>query len=251
MLDKKTGISRTHWTQNSFNRDINWTLSGLLDNPRHKTTLFWTCFDKWTKNSLNMDMKLPAGQPGSFCQRRQKRMLSSLRKVMNLSPENVIVIDAINQTLDWLRRKGTPGRQRADFAYARIARVAFDGICELMAEGFSYVTICKAFEANGLLPEGSKPYSLSRAVRREDMRRQKRAAPARSEQVLRDATKRMENVKTDSSDKGVARTEPENPKFSDHAEKIERIRKEDGFAVDTGLGKLTKHSDGSFDFDWK
>jgi hypothetical protein len=246
MLDKKTGISRTHWTQNNFNRDINWTLSGLQDNPCHKTTLFWTRCDKWTKNSLHRDIKQPPGQHGHFYQHRTKRMLSSLWEVMNLSPENVI--DAVRQTLDWIREKGTPGRQRADFSYARIVRVAFEDICELMTEGFSCVTICKAFEANGLLPEGSKPYSLSRAVRREKVRRQKRAVSTGSEQVIRDTAKSAENVKTDSSDKGAVRIEPEKSKLSDNAEKI---RKEDSFSVDTGLGKLTKHSDGSFDFDWK
>jgi hypothetical protein len=80
---------------------------------------------------------------------------------------------AIHQAIGWIRSKRTPGRRRSGCRYVRIARGAFDGINGLTAEGFSYRAICEAFEASGLLPEGSKPYSLSRALRRERARRQK------------------------------------------------------------------------------
>jgi hypothetical protein len=39
--------------------------------------------------------------------------------------------------------------------------------------------------------------------------------------------------------------------ISDELTEEERVAKLTSSTVKTGLGKLTKHSDGSFDFDWK
>ena len=82
-------------------------------------------------------------------------------------------------------RQGKPGTGETAprHPYAHIARVAFDDITALTAEGFGYAAICEAFEANELLPEGSKPYSLSRGVRRKRARRQRRVGSAGTEAV--------------------------------------------------------------------
>ena len=73
--------------------------------------------------------------------------------------------------------------RHSDSCYARVIRAAFEDIADIATEGFSYAAICEAFEANGLLPEGSKPYSLSRAIRREGARRQKRGKSTETETV--------------------------------------------------------------------
>jgi hypothetical protein len=185
------------------------------------------------------------------------------------------VTDAIHQTLAWIRTNSAPGRRRADFSYARIARSAFEGIRELTSEGFNYAAICEAFETNGLLPKDSKPYSLSRAVRREMARRQKRAEPAGTERPIRDAGSKSGAAKTSASVKNVLipgheitavpderkpAVKPDNA-FSMRpddlngtdieavaATKTKAILNEESY--DNGRGfRITKHSNGSFSYD--
>jgi hypothetical protein len=176
-------------------------------------------------------------------------MIAFLREVMNLCPENENVADAISQTLGWFRANAAPGRRRSGFSYARIARTAFDDIRELTAEGFSYAAICEAFETKGLLPEGSKPYSLSRAMRREGSRRQKRAAPVRG------FAEKSAGKKLDTAISNSPKLEPVKQSFGtpvmEKEKADEKVKALTGSAEETALGKLTKHSDGSFDFDWK
>jgi hypothetical protein len=179
-------------------------------------------------------------------------MIPFLREVMNLCRENTV--ETIRQALDWIRANAAPGRRRSGSSYARIARSAFEDIRGLTAEGFSYAAICEAFEANGLLPEGSKPYSLSRAMRREGMRRQRRAGLVETERLVG----KTAGEKSGSAAPNPTKAEPVKRDFgaprapsmeNEKAEKWEKALA--GSAVETGLGKLTKHSDGSFDFDWK
>jgi hypothetical protein len=164
-------------------------------------------------------------------------------EVMNLCPEKIV--DAINQTLDWIKAEGTPGRQRADFSYARIARLTFENIRELTALGFSYVTICRGFVINGLLPEGAEPCSLSRAMRREGIRRQKHIGPEKAERLGQNMEKKLDVVRMSTT--VISAEKPE----SGGTTSDEKTAKMAETTVNTGLGKLTKHTDGSFDFDWK
>jgi hypothetical protein len=200
-------------------------------------------------------------------------MIPFLREVMNLYSENMT--DAIHQTLDWIKANSTPGRRRADFSYSRVARAAFEDIRELTAAGFSYAAICEAFETNGLLPEGSKPYSLSRAVRRETVRRQRRAEPAGRERSIQNAGGKLDAAKTSASVKSVlnpvheriavsdgrkltvkpdnvSNTRPVDSKETDikaaAATEIKAILNEESY--DNGRGfRITKHSNGSFSYD--
>jgi hypothetical protein len=171
---------------------------------------------------------------------------------MNLCSEEAA--GAIRQALDWIRANGTPGKRRPDFSYARIARAAFEEIRELAAAGFSYAAICEAFETNGLLPEGSRPYSLSRAVRREWIRRQEHAKPAETERLVG----KPAGKKLDAALPNPPKAEPVKPDFgtprtslTEKEKEKERVKALTGSAEETALGKITKHSDGSFDFDWK
>jgi hypothetical protein len=179
-------------------------------------------------------------------------MISFFLEVVNLCSDNVA--DAICQTLEWIRANAAPGRRRSGSSYARIARSAFEDIRGLTAEGFTYAAICEAFEANGLLPKGSKPYSLSRAMRREGIRRQKSAEPVKSERLV----DKIAGEKSDVAAPNPPKTEPVKQDFgaprtpSMENEKAEKWTKALAVpAVETALGKLTKHSDGSFDFDWE
>jgi hypothetical protein len=173
-------------------------------------------------------------------------MIPFLREVMNLCHENIG--GAIRQTLDQVRANGTPGSRRPGFSYSRVVRAAFEDIRELTAEGFSYVVICEALETNGLLPEGSRPYSLSRALRREGIRRQKIAGTGR---LPDDVGKKSRAAETSTGLQELPKPEPEKPNAKEKSEEHEWVRKITGSTEETGLGKLTKHSDGSFDFDWK
>jgi hypothetical protein len=83
--------------------------------------------------------------------------------------------DGILEALKRVRIRDSPGNRRALSQFARIARSAFDEIEELRYERFSLVTICKALETEGYLPEGSDPGSLSKALRRERKRRGSRS----------------------------------------------------------------------------
>lgn len=158
---------------------------------------------------------------------------------------------AIRQTLGRIRTNGAPGRRRSGISYAHIARVAFEDMRELTSEGFSYVAICEALEANGLLPEGSRPYSLSRALRREGIRRQKLADLTETERFPDGVDQKSRAAEAPSNLQEVTKSEPANPNAREKSEEKEWVRKITGSTEETGLGKLTKHSDGSFDFDWK
>jgi hypothetical protein len=179
-------------------------------------------------------------------------MISFSLEVVNLYPENAA--DTICQALEWIRANAAPGRRRSGSFYARIARSAFEDIRGLAAEGFTYAAICEAFEANGLLPKGSKPYSLSRAIRREGIRRQKRTEPVKAERLVG----KTAGKKSDSTAPNPTKAEPVKQDFGaprtpsmKNEKEDEKIKALTNFAQETALGKLTKHSDGSFDFDWE
>lgn len=86
--------------------------------------------------------------------------------------------DGILDALKKVRVRDSPGNRRSPSQFARIARSAFDEIEALRSERFSLVTICKALETDGCLPEGSDPDSLSKALCRERKRRGSRSCPA-------------------------------------------------------------------------
>jgi hypothetical protein len=135
-------------------------------------------------------------------------MIFFFREAISMCQENIA--DAVQRAAGWIKANRMPGRRRLDSRYARIARAAFDDISGLAAEGFGYAAICEAFVANGLLPEGSKPYSLSRAMRREGARRQKRAESAGAAPV-QDSGQKQDAGKTPMGAKDDPKTEPGKP----------------------------------------
>jgi hypothetical protein len=133
-----------------------------------------------------------------------------------------------------------------------MTRCFFAKIKTLRSRGFSFVQICKAYEQIGQLPKYSNPYSFRQAFLRELGRRNQ------SGELLKEVKK------------GTCDTEGESPPqipavpvteyrenntmkagISDELTEEKRVEELTSSTVKTGLGKLTKHSDGSFDFDWK
>jgi hypothetical protein len=55
-----------------------------------------------------------------------------------------------------------------------VAGAVFEEIESLRSERFTLIDICRALEAEGYLPKGSNPRSLSKAMRRERERRDSR-----------------------------------------------------------------------------
>jgi DNA-binding transcriptional MerR regulator len=125
--------------------------------------------------------------------------------------------------------------------YSKTVFAAFDRIQALREKGFRLVKICKALEESGLLPQNANPRCFCQALRREKARRGKNAdsSIARAERRERCAG---ENA-ADKPDPVLAPDETA-PKESEEG----MIRRLTGTVLDTGRGKIIKHSDGSFEF---
>jgi hypothetical protein len=116
-------------------------------------------------------------------------------------------------------------------SYSRTVFLAFEKIRSLREKRISFVRICKSFEVSGMLPENASPHNFRQAYLREKARR----------------------IKTNSDAANTARKIPEpplnpaKPGGAPEPEK-EKNRKVSGTLVDTGLGKIIKHADGSFEY---
>jgi hypothetical protein len=155
--------------------------------------------------------------------------------------------EAIEEAVNRLLEEADAPDPAAPRCYSRAASSAFEKIASLREKGIGYVRICKAFESSGLLPENADPHSLGQAFRREKTRRGKIAAKTPpSERSDRDTVKKADALPW-KADKTIEKTVPEAAKVGNDATEKEWIRKLTGTTVDTGLGKIIKHSDGSFD----
>ena len=125
-------------------------------------------------------------------------------------------------------------------AYSKAIRSVFARIEKLRSKGFSFVQICAACEKSGILPKDANPYCFRQAFRRERAR------------LLAEG----ELAKQISDGSGTAgKTARQFPKAdipggAPDGEAAEKkwIREQLSTAVDTGLGKIIKNSDGSFDY---
>ncbi|MDR1510111.1 MAG: hypothetical protein LBS53_10770 [Synergistaceae bacterium] len=129
------------------------------------------------------------------------------------------------------------------YRYSLTASAAFEEIALLREKGMRFEKICAAFAKSGLLPPDAKPHSLSQAFLRERRRREKTMpAAAAGDAKKPGATERDRDAKFSQ------KTEPAATGFGGEAAEKERIRKLTGTVVDTGRGKIIKHTDGSFEF---
>jgi hypothetical protein len=128
-------------------------------------------------------------------------------------------------------------RRRANVSYSLVVKAGYEEIRGLREDGYSYDLICEVFAQNGLLHGHTNPKALCTAFLREKKRRERKVQS--SGVVKKDVIS------------ATPKAEPAKPDFSDPLAGKEKIKALTGSAEETALGKLTKHSDGSFDFDWK
>jgi hypothetical protein len=143
---------------------------------------------------------------------------------------------------DELLESETPLHRNINRTYSKTVRSAFEKVEKSRADGFSFTQICEAFEKAGLLPRQAHTHSFRQAFYREPKRRD------REKELLR-------HIKDDA---GVSKKEtiPEPPKAEPAKRNptdglAEGIKSLTSSTEETALGTLTRHSDGSFDFDWK
>jgi hypothetical protein len=156
--------------------------------------------------------------------------------------------EALEEAVNRLLEEESAVDSTDPYRYAKTVFWAFDEIRFLLEKGVKFVRICKAFEISGMLPENSSAHSFRQAFHRERKRRVKNGF----------ADKKMDAEKTASVFKASPKAEPVKPNFgtprtslTEKEKEKERVKALAGSAEETALGKITKHSDGSFDFDWK
>jgi hypothetical protein len=159
-------------------------------------------------------------------------------------------LEATNERIDAAIEHETPLLRKGGRVYSGAAREFFGKIKALRGRGFSFVQICGAFEKAGILPRDSNPYSFRQAFLRELSRR------VRAEELIEEVKNARESAAeppTPTSANAPARTdEPGKPDKNASAVNTEsdeeKVRRLTGTVVDTGLGKIVKHSDGSFEY---
>jgi hypothetical protein len=115
-------------------------------------------------------------------------------------------------------------------------------------KGFSFVQICKAYEKSGILPENSRVGSFRQAFQRENIRWLKERELKKLVVDGKDGDgKEQKTAVAAGEDKSGKETNVESADAEREREK-ERIRRLTGTVVDTGLGKIIKHTDGSFEY---
>jgi hypothetical protein len=145
---------------------------------------------------------------------------------------------------DELLESETPPDRNINRTYSKTVRSAFEKVEKARADGFSFTQICEAFEKTGLLPGQAHPHSFRQAFYREARRR------GREKELLMrikdDAGTSKKETIAEPLKAGPAKANP-----ADSDSLADRIKSLTSSTEETALGTLTKHSDGSFDFDWK
>lgn len=134
-----------------------------------------------------------------------------------------------------IRNVASPGRSGKAYPYAQTIYACFSEIEKLIDAGFTMATICKYLEGEGVLPNGADIHSFRRAFRREVARR--------SRQSTRSGIKEKNDTsKKVHSNEGVRDMSAlKSPLAS------EREMSRSGRVVKTGMTKILKKSDGSFE----
>jgi hypothetical protein len=147
------------------------------------------------------------------------------------------IAEVVSHAADSVRKRPAV-RRRVNISYSLTVKASYEEILGLRSDGYSYDLICEVFSENGLLPEHANPKTLCSAFLREKKRREKQKTQS-SGTLKREATS------------NTPKAEPAKSDFDSALMEKERIKALTGATEETALGKLTKHSDGSFDFDWK
>jgi hypothetical protein len=148
-------------------------------------------------------------------------------------------------TAEDLLREEIPLKRCETHIYSKVVQAAFGRIRAMKGKGFSFAQICDAYEKAGLLPGDARAGSFRQAFQRECARRMK-------EDELKKLVKDGDGTEPDTAaaatvDKAIPNTDDRVDKPDQESEK-EKIRRITGTAVNTGLGKIIKHADGSFEY---
>jgi hypothetical protein len=104
-------------------------------------------------------------------------------------------------------------------------------------------------ELRGLLENAVISVRKRAPIRRRREKKLKAAIPENPGAAQKIAAPAVKTDRTDSPAGGIAPKLKGNEAFKNEASKMEWIRKQTSTIIDTGLGKIVKHSDGSFDYD--
>jgi len=149
--------------------------------------------------------------------------------------------EALRRSIDSVR-EAPAVRRRGDVSYALVVKVGYEEIQKLRSDGYSYDVICETLSRNGVLDTGASPKNLCSAFLRETKRRLKRQqTPGHNIDASMKTDAGTTPVAPDTN--GVRTGEKVAEKESEKA----RIRRLTGTIVNTGLGEIVKHTDGSFD----
>jgi hypothetical protein len=162
------------------------------------------------------------------------------REVVPVRPKNqkYALQSAINKLLEEKNAVDNGG------VYVKTVLEAFDEIQSLITKGVRFDRICEAFKASGLLPENAGVHSFRQAFRRE---RKKRRENSSSSQKMDSgkAVPALEALPKPAADKSPG---VEAAKNETRETEKERLKKMLGVEVDTGLGTIVKHADGTFEY---
>jgi hypothetical protein len=148
--------------------------------------------------------------------------------------------DAAMEKAENILGEEAPLTRKEPRAYSKAIRSVFERVAKLRSKGFSFVQICAACEKSGILPKNANPYCFRQAFRRE---RARLLAEGELAKLIADGSGTAEKTAVPSPKADM----PASASGGEAAEK-EWIRKQLSTEVDTGLGKIIKNSDGSFDY---
>jgi hypothetical protein len=162
--------------------------------------------------------------------------------------------EAMNERIEGILRNVTPLNRKEGHVHSDTAKKFFGRIKSLRERGFSFVQLCGAFEKAGILPDKSNPYSLRQAFLRETARRAKaeELLKAIRDTALEETAAQSPRANRPDGTPTAKTTGVQNSqagRFNKKDAEKEWIRKQTSTTVDTGLGRITKNSDGSFDYD--
>jgi hypothetical protein len=172
--------------------------------------------------------------------------------------------EAVKEAVEAIR-KTPPVQRRKNAIYSIAARTGYDDIRQLRADGYGYDVICEVFAEKGVLQPNASPKNLSSAFLREMKRREKRAmaantsnsAEAKKPTDMKAGNQVTQQKGTPDREKLIVNPDhtfnirPNGLTESDvDAIEKKRVREMTGVKYKNAWGDtITKHTDGSFDFE--
>jgi hypothetical protein len=145
-------------------------------------------------------------------------------------------------------RKTPAVSKRKNVSYAIVVKVGYEEIQKLRDDGYSYDIICKILSENGTLDAVANPKNFCTAFLRETKRRLSRIQRNNSNGGTNRVNAPAEKTDSIAENSNKAAQNNERGEVKKTEREKEQIRAKTGTVVDTGLGRIIKHPDGSFDY---